>query len=173
MVTSSKNGFVLEAQELDRDLRAIREFLRQPVESEIARGGLTGPQVALVQILVNTGPLSVKELSRQAGLAHSTVSGIVDRLEQRGVLQRNADQHDARFTRIALSAEVERYMQHTLPTLTRHPLADALRRARPADRTLILTGIRTLRRLLESGDLPHSDRSAITGSTRVARRAGK
>jgi DNA-binding MarR family transcriptional regulator len=169
MVTSGKIGFDFSAQALDRDLRAIREILRRPMESEIAREGLTGPQVAIVQILVHAGPLSVKELSRQAGLAHSTVSGIVDRLAQRGILHRAADEHDARFTRIAVTGEVEAYLQKTLPALTQHPLADALRRATPAQRKLILGGVNTLRRLLE----PHSDRSAITGSTRVARRAGK
>ena len=173
MVTVGKNSFVLEARELDRDLRAIREHLRKPVESEIARGGLTGPQVALVQILVHAGPLSVKELSRQAGLAHSTVSGIVDRLASRGILVRRADERDARFSRVAISQTVEQYMQKTLPALSVHPLADALRRARPAERSQIVDGLRTLRRLLESAGPPHSERSAITGSTRVARRAGK
>jgi DNA-binding MarR family transcriptional regulator len=169
MVTSGELGFVLSAQELDRDLRAIREILRRPVESEIARGGLTGPQVAIVQILVHAGPLSVKELSRQAGLAHSTVSGIVDRLAGRGILRRVTDERDARFSRITVTGEVEAYLRETLPALSLNPLAETLRRATPAQRKLIATGVSTLRRLLE----PHSDRSAITGSTRVARRAGK
>jgi DNA-binding MarR family transcriptional regulator len=167
MVNSGKP--VPGAQQLDRDLRAIRQILRRPVESEIARGELTGPQVALIQILVRSGPLSVKELSAQAGLAHSTVSGIVDRLEQRGILRRAADKRDARFTRIAVTGEVEAYLRKSLPALTLDPLAEALRRATPAQRKLVLAGVATLRRLLE----PHSDRSATTGSTRVARRAGK
>src|SRR3954447_1654849 len=114
MVVQKKSGFLVEAGELERDLRAIRQFLRQPVESAIASGGLTGPQVAIVQILVQAGPLSVKELSRQAGLAHSTVSGIIDRLARRGILKRSADERDARFSRVATTAAVEQYMEKAL-----------------------------------------------------------
>jgi DNA-binding MarR family transcriptional regulator len=150
MVNARKTGFVREARELDRDLHAIRQILRRPVESEIVRGGLTGPQVAIVQILVHAGPLTVKELSRQAGLAHSTVSGIVDRLVRRGILQRTADENDARFSRVAITKGVEQYLQRTLPDLTAHPLAEALRRAKPAERVQIVAGIRALRSLLES-----------------------
>ncbi len=93
MVTASKKGLVAEAEELDRDLRAIRQLLRRPVESEIARGGLTGPQVAIIRILVHGGPLSVKELSRQAGLGGQHGERvIIDRsLAQRGVVERTAD----------------------------------------------------------------------------------
>jgi DNA-binding MarR family transcriptional regulator len=150
MVTASRKGLVAEAEELDRDLRAIRQLLRRPVESEIARGGLTGPQVAIIRILVHGGPFSVKELSRQAGLAHSTVSGIVDRLAQRGIVERSADERDARFSQVRITAQVEEYLEKTLPAMGLHPLAEALRRARPAERELIRRGLSTLRRLLEA-----------------------
>ncbi|HLK68142.1 MAG TPA: MarR family transcriptional regulator [Bryobacteraceae bacterium] len=137
------------AGEVDRDLRAIRQILRQPLEADIARGGLTGPQQNTLQVLITGGAKSLKDLSRELGLAHSTVSGIVDRLEKQGLVERQADQADRRVSKIAASDVVLEYVRETMPSLERHPLADALRRATPAERQQVIDGVRLLRELLE------------------------
>ena len=142
----------LLAQEIDQHLRAVRQSLRQPVEAEFAKGGLTGPQRSVMHVLVHSSGLSLKELSRQVGLAHSTVSGIVDRLEKQGLVERRTDSHDRRVTKIAASARVRNYVRNTLPVLEIHPLEEALGRAKPAERAAILEGLRILRRLAS----PHS-----------------
>ena len=85
------------AAEVERDLRAVRQLLRRPVEALIARGGLTGPQQAAMSIVVRSGGVSLTDLSRELGLAHSTVSGIVDRLEKRGLVERRTDGADRRL----------------------------------------------------------------------------
>jgi DNA-binding MarR family transcriptional regulator len=84
------------AREIEEHLSAVRQILRQPVEAEFARGNLTAPQRSVMQALFHSGGLSLKELSRRVGLAHSTVSGIVDRLEKRGLATRRPDPADGR-----------------------------------------------------------------------------
>ena len=138
------------AQEIDQHLRAVRRTLQQPVKAEFARAGLTGPQRSVMQAVVKMGGLSVKEASRQVGLAHSTLSGIVDRLERQGLVERQKDKKDHRVNLIVPSKVVRDYVRDTLPTLVVHPLAGALQRAKPAQRRAILEGLRTLRRVLES-----------------------
>src|SRR6185312_16627789 len=97
--SSSEEGKLRElAQELEQHLTAIRQEIRRPVEAEFAKGGLTGPQRSVMQAVVHSEGRSLKELSAQVGLAHSTVSGIVDRLEKRGMLKRNANPTDRRHT---------------------------------------------------------------------------
>jgi DNA-binding MarR family transcriptional regulator len=147
-MVSQRQKLLNLAQQLDRDLRAIRQALFKPVQSEIARGRLTGPQLSVMQILAPSEGLSLKDLSQQAGLAHSTVSGIVDRLEARGLLKRETNPSDTRFSRIVVSEPVRTFMQDRLPALTTHPLADALQRAKPAERKKIADGIQALRRLI-------------------------
>ena len=136
------------AQEIDQHLRAVRRTLQQPVEAEFARGGLTGPQRSVIEAVVKMGGLSVKEASRQVGLAHSTVSGIVDRLERQGLVERQKDRKDHRINLIVPSKVVRDYMRDTLPTLIVYHLVEALLRAKPAERRAILEGLRTLRRVL-------------------------
>ena len=138
------------AEELDRDLRAIRTALRRPLEAEIARGALTGPQMSAMQVLLTSGGLSLKELSKQLGLAHSTVSGIVDRLENRGMVERRQEEADKRFSRIVPTAQVRAWLRDTWPKLETNPLAEALARATPAQRKQVVEGMRTLRELLQS-----------------------
>ena len=136
------------AREIDGNLRAIRQALRKPLAAEIARGELTVPQRNIMEILAHSEGLSLKELSRQAGLAHSTVSGIVDRLEKRGMVNRKSDQNDARFTRIVVTDEVREFVREKIPALAAGPLVEALERASPAERSKIVDALRMLRTLL-------------------------
>ncbi len=136
------------ASEIDRDLRAIRQVLKQPLQADIARGGLTGPQQNTLAVLVSSGPTSLKDLSKQLGLAHSTVSGIVDRLEKQGLVARQVDEGDRRVSKIAASEVVLNYVRE-MPSLEKYPLAEAMRHATPAQRQQVREGVRLLRELLE------------------------
>jgi len=139
------------AQQIERDLRAIREIIRRPLDAEFARGNLTGPQQSAMRALINSQGMSLKELSAQLGLAHSTVSGIVDRLEARGLIERRPDVTDARLTRIIVTRAVRNFVRETIPELSAHPLTEALRRVQPSDRRRIIDGVQTLRKALEEG----------------------
>jgi DNA-binding MarR family transcriptional regulator len=145
----TKPSLTIVAQEIDQHLRAIRRTLRQPAEAEFSKSGLTGPQRSVMQAVVLARGLSLKEASRQVGLAHSTVSGIVDRLERQGLVERHTDKKDHRVKLIVASKVVRDYVRDTLPTLVVHPLVEALKRAKPVERREILEGLRTLRRVLE------------------------
>jgi DNA-binding MarR family transcriptional regulator len=137
------------ALEIEQHLTAIRQEIRRPVEAEFAKGGLTGPQRTIMQALVHSDGLSLKELTTRVGLAHSTVSGIVDRLEKRGLLERQPNLNDRRHTRIVVSAVVRDFMEKRYPILAAHPLFDALRLANSVERHAIVTGILTLRKLVD------------------------
>jgi DNA-binding MarR family transcriptional regulator len=142
------------AEEIDAHLRVVREILRRPMETEFARGNLTGPQRSVMQALVAADGMSLKDLSKQVGLAHSTVSGIVDRLEKRGMVGRQADEQDGRFSRIVASKAVRDFLRDALPGLAMHPIVNVLSRATKSERTSILEGLRTLRRIAEQGGRP-------------------
>jgi len=139
------------AQEIDSSLREIQRALRKPLSAAIARGELTAPQRAIMAILVRSDGLSLKELSKQAGLAHSTVSGIVDRLEKREMVTRQPDETDGRFSRIVVTEVVRDFVRDKLPELAIQPLVEALERASTAQRKKIAIGLRTLRAVLGEG----------------------
>ena len=137
------------AQEVDQHLSIIRQRLREPLETEFARGGLTGPQRMVMQVLVQSAGLSLKELSTRLSLAHSTVSGIVDRLQARGMVVRSRDKADGRATVIAPSSQVRDFLSNRMPELAISPLTKALRGASDRDQATVLRGLRKLRALIE------------------------
>ena len=137
------------AEEIDRDLGAIRQILRRPVEAEVARGGLTGPQQSAMSVLVKSQGLSLKELSKELGLAHSTVSGIVDRLVKHGLVERQTDQSDGRLSRVVVSEQVRQFLREKWPRLEMRPLQEALTAATAEERRIVAEGVQVLRRVLE------------------------
>jgi len=80
-----------DATDVVRLLREVRRYIEQPLDTAMRDSGLTMPQVSTLSVLFDRGPLSLKDLSRQLGLSHSTVSGIVDRLEKQGLVKRQTD----------------------------------------------------------------------------------
>ncbi len=102
-----------------------------------------------MRALVQHDGMSLRDLSKELGLAHSTVSGIVDRLEKQGLVARRADESDLRVSKIVVSTQVRDFLRDRWPSLEMHPLAEALRGASPAEREEVAQGLRTLRRLLE------------------------
>jgi DNA-binding MarR family transcriptional regulator len=147
--SSPDESLVKLAQEMDQHLNVIRQRLREPLETEFARGNLTGPQRMVMHALVLTQGLSLKQLSAQVSLAHSTVSGIVDRLQARGMVIRRRDESDGRASVIAPSSEVRDFLANRMPELAITPLAEALRAASDTERVTILRGLRKLRALVE------------------------
>jgi len=146
---ASKSKLIEIAEQIDRDLRAIRERIRRPLEAEIARGHLTGPQQMVMRTLVQSEGMSLKDLSAQLGLAHSTVSGIIDRLQERGMVMRQTNDDDKRITRIVVTEEVRKFLRDTMPMLAIHPLVEAMKRVHPTERRAIALGIKKLRQALE------------------------
>ena len=142
-----------DAARVAAQLDAIRRLVRESVWAEARRYPvpLTPSQVHALQVLVDEmrdrgSGLSLSELSRRMGLAHSTVSGIVTRLERRGLLGRSARPDDRRFVRIELAEPVK---ARDLPASRLRPLAAALTEATEEERAAIVDGVATLHRLLE------------------------
>jgi DNA-binding MarR family transcriptional regulator len=140
-------GLLADAQEIVAHLRTLRRDVLRTA-ADIGRSGLTGPQISVQALLVVNGPMTIGDLGRDLGLSHSTVSGIVDRLEARGLVQRAADPADRRYTRISVTPLVERYVQH-LGEAPAARLVAALRAATPGERRQVMEGLALLRRLLD------------------------
>lgn len=145
-----KSDVAAQAERLEKELSSIRRALRKPLDAEVRRGELTVPQFAVMRVVVRQPGIRLKELSREVSLAHSTTSGIVDRLEMRGMLQRRPDPADARVAHIYPTAVVSNFVREQIPALTRGPLAAALARIQPAERDRIEQALHRLRALLES-----------------------
>lgn len=90
----------------------------QHVFAEVGREhGLTPQQIQLLCAL-SGGPVGMSELSRWLHLGKSGLTGLVDRVERRGLVARTPDADDGRACRIALSAAGEGFATRTHAEVT-------------------------------------------------------
>jgi DNA-binding MarR family transcriptional regulator len=138
-----------EAEEIVAEIRALRrELVRNPPSEEGEAAGVTGPQRSVITCLVARGPMTLTEISRTLGMGHSTASGIVDRLESRGLVRRTEDAADRRRTRITVTRQVTNYVNR-LDAGPFGRLAQGLATASVEQRRAIRKGLRLLRELLQ------------------------
>jgi MarR family transcriptional regulator, organic hydroperoxide resistance regulator len=83
-------------------LYQLVESLRSEHEDAAATVGLTAPQATLLTFL--SEPASMKQFAERMGCDPSNVTGIIDRLESKGLVVRAADPNDRRVKRIARTA---------------------------------------------------------------------
>src|SRR5262245_31433990 len=67
--------------------------------------GLTGSQLLVLKMLEPRGQLSLSELSGRIRAKNSTVTGIIDRMERDGLVQRRRSGEDRRVVYIELTAK--------------------------------------------------------------------
>jgi len=161
-----------EAAGIAASLDAIGKIMRRSAWDEARKlpVALTAPQLLAMQTLVEAAQagtesgngsnggkgsdgsdgLSLSALSTRMGLAHSTASGIVDRLEHLGLVGRVPRPDDRRFTMVHLAGAVTAWIRDDLPARRAAPLSAALQRATSGERTAIRNGVATLERLLQS-----------------------
>ena len=101
---------------------------------EVARDyGLTGPQVTALKLLEAVDEISLSKLSARMSAKNSTVTGIVDRMEQRGLVRRTRSERDRRVIFLHLTAE-GRELADAIPVTSMEIFGEALRGLRGEDR---------------------------------------
>lgn len=86
-----KAGNTCQDSEPRHSFRSLRRHLVRGSRAELARSGLTVAQVSVISLLGTQGAMTLDELSRELELSHSTVSGIVDRLQAKGLVDRRTN----------------------------------------------------------------------------------
>ncbi|MFD2759584.1 MarR family winged helix-turn-helix transcriptional regulator [Lentibacillus juripiscarius] len=86
--------------DLEKRLRYISGNIKQNGRKILNHYPITSPQFVALQWLVDEGALTIGELSSKNGLAFSTTTDLVDRLEKNGLVERVRDTEDRRVVRI-------------------------------------------------------------------------
>jgi DNA-binding MarR family transcriptional regulator len=99
---------------------SLRQFLRRS-ERVARQSGLT-PQRHLLLMMIKGAPAgdeqsTVTELSDRLQLAQSTVTELVRRAEEAGLVEREQSQRDARVAHLRLTAEGERRLERSFTGL--------------------------------------------------------
>ncbi|WP_231753547.1 MarR family winged helix-turn-helix transcriptional regulator [Rosistilla carotiformis] len=158
----------------DQIVAAIRQIIRAVDlhSRQLVNGhGMTGPQLAVLQEIKRLGPVSPTSLSRAVHLSQATITGILQRLERRGLIQRQPSVSDRRSVHVqATDAGIE-FLSGS-PSLLQDRFRGALSTLEDWERLQILSTLQRVASLMDadqidasphltSGDIPtaHDDLS--------------
>jgi DNA-binding MarR family transcriptional regulator len=127
------------SQDLSRAMNAIRSIvraLRVNTRSIEVKLGISLAQLFVLEQLVERPAESLNELADRTATHQSSVSVVVRRLVDRGLVTRTTAPTDKRRVHIALTTAGEAMLRGAPPTVQAE-LLDGMRRMRPEQRTML------------------------------------
>ena len=87
------------------NIRRVFQILNEQSQKIKLETGLTGPQLWAIRVIHQHGPVNISDIAKRMYLHQTTVLGIVDRLEARGLVLRNRSKDDRRITWVELTQD--------------------------------------------------------------------
>lgn len=148
-------------QSLRRIIRAIDIHSRRLK----LKHDITGPQLVCLITIVERGPLTIKAIAGEVFLSPSTVIGVLDRLEAKGLILRLRDTKDRRVVNVSATATGKEVVERA-PSPLQEGLARALTNLREIEQATIALSLERIVELMEAEDLP-ADPILETGQSLV------
>ena len=132
-------------QRLHQMFKAVDTFSRRM----LYEFGVTGPQVWALRTISGAGSLSIGELAERMYLHMSTISGIIDRLEERSLVTRERSDEDRRVVRLRVTRPGQAILQRA-PVPPRSLIASGLQRLEDRELSSMRQAIRKLSRIMRA-----------------------
>ena len=113
---------------------------------------LTGPQVVCLRHLKQHGPTMPSLLAKEVSLSQATVTGILDRLEEQGAVQRERDISDRRRVNICLTEPGEE-LAASVPLPLQERFTMSLKELPEENQLVIDTVLKQIVGMMEAKDL--------------------
>ncbi|WP_437678942.1 MarR family winged helix-turn-helix transcriptional regulator [Sorangium sp. So ce131] len=139
-----------DAQRVMDAIRAIVQRLRISSRTCERQLGLSSAQLFVLQQLEQAAAASVAELARRTLTHQSSVSVVVTRLSERGLVSRRPSAEDARRTEIALTP-AGRALLRRAPRTVQAELVAAVDHMPPAERRALARSLSALARAIGAG----------------------
>lgn len=152
IVKQSLPGRSAQEDEILRSLRRIIRAVDLYSRRLITQTGLSGPQLTCLRQLARRGPLQTNHLAEAVNLSPATVCGILNRLEQRGLVVRERRSDDRRKVLVSLSEAGADTVEHSPPAL-HDSFLFKLRALPDAEQQSIRSTLRQIVQMMAADDL--------------------
>ena len=115
MLNNSKNASVC-----DDVLIAIRRIIQSidlHSKSLVKEFGLTGPQLIILKEISHTSEITPSELSKAISLSQATITGILNRLEKKGLIARRRSVIDRRRLPVEITPSGDLLLENAPPLM--------------------------------------------------------
>ncbi len=145
---------------IDDVLIAVRRVIRATdLQSKhlVKKTGLTTPQLLILKAIQREPQLTLGELARQISLSQATVTTIIDRLENRELIQRTRSSDDRRKVFINIT-QMGSDILNTAPPVLQEQFINQFNSLKEWEQSMILS---SLQRVAEMMDAQHIDAAPI------------
>lgn len=130
-------------------IRKIIQSVAMNSKSLVKRVGLTGPQLMILQEIAHFGEVSVGEVAKAIILSQGTVTGILERMEKRGLVIRRRSDADRR--RVLVQATVAgKQLLETAPPLMQEAFVERFNSLQDWEQTMILSSLQRLVTIMDA-----------------------
>ena len=140
----------------DAILSAIRRVVRAiDLDSKqmVRRYSVTGPQLVTLRAIARLGPITVTTLARAINLSQPTVTGILVRLDQQGLIKRERGLPDRRAVTSTITTRGLSVLRDT-PALLEDRFRRELSRLEEWEQTQTLATLQRIAAMMEADDIP-------------------
>lgn len=148
-------------------LRKIIQSIDLNSRSLVKRVGLTGPQLLILQEILKSGEVSGGKLAKAASLSQATVTGILERLEKRGLVSRRRSDKDKRIVLVQVTPEGKQLLKNA-PSLMQESFVQQFDNLHDWEQAMILSALQRLVALMNARSIdasPFLTTGPINGST--------
>lgn len=138
-----------ESVKVAKLFQEVMLLFRQGMSKVFEDSGITAPQGMVIRILSKERTLKITELSSKLSLPNSTISGIVDRLEKLGMVERIRSEEDRRVVHVSISPKFKD-MHKNFHKQIEDKIEATMNRGTPEEMDKIVEGLETLKKLLSS-----------------------
>ena len=125
----------------------VMHLFRQNMSKVFEDTGMTAPQNMVIGILSKEKTLKISELSTKLSLSNSTVSGIIDRLEKQGMVERKRSEQDKRVVYVSISSDFKE-MHRNFHKRLEENIANIMNKGTHEELDKIFVGLDSLKKLL-------------------------
>jgi DNA-binding MarR family transcriptional regulator len=129
-------------------MKKVMSKIKQEIGDHFKEMNLTGPQGMLLGTLAHHDEMKVSELSEKIGLSNSTVSGILDRLENQGLVERTRSKEDRRVVNIKVTDEFRKQSQKHFDEINK-VIEQMMEKATQEELDTVLKGMETLKEIMD------------------------
>jgi len=130
-------------------LRKIIQAIDMNSKKLVKRVGLTGPQLVILQEISNLGEVTAGEIAHAVSLSQATVTGILERMEKRGLLTRQRSDQDKRRIMVRITKNGQQVLDDA-PPLMQEAFVERFSNLQEWEQTMILSGLQRLVSIMDA-----------------------
>lgn len=130
-----------DAEFIRKSIEYLNQYIQTSLQKKVERTGITVPQMRVITEVVSHQGISIKQISLNLPMTQSTVSGIVERLINKGILIKRTNSNDKRAVQIYPSDNVTKFLEKDRMEYVNQSLSDALSKLNPDKYDVVLEGI--------------------------------